>query len=210
MNCSTVIALTCSMYSCIFFGSFMSFSDGIDGGGSSCSASFIAVSILSPVAACCFARSRSRSESSSSRPSISIISPTAVWNFACTLRRLHAACSIVALSFPFTRSFAASSTAESTTSYGPCPVRSLSPLTLSRSFCRWSFGSVHRSATEVACGEKYAISCWSPSSQSSSDSSSSAAKSIVRDSRITREKHIHRASCRSPAVFFANVSVYGP
>ena len=183
------------MYSCIFFGSFMSFSDGIDGGGSSCSASFIAVSILSPVAACCFARSRSRSESSSNRPSISIISPTAVWNFACTLRRLHAACSIVALSFPFTRS---------------CPVRSLSPLTLSRSFWRWSFGSVHRSATEVACGEKYAISCWSPSSQSSSDSSSSAAKSIVRDSRITREKHIHRASCRSPAVFFANVSVYGP
>ena len=89
-----------------------------------------------------------------SAPLISIISCTAVWNLPCTFRLRHAACRITDFSLVICDSCATSSTAESTTSYGPWPVRSDSPETLSRSFCRWSFGSVHRSFTADAVGAK--------------------------------------------------------
>mmetsp|Transcript_32087 Transcript_32087/g.76425 ORF Transcript_32087/g.76425 Transcript_32087/m.76425 type:complete len:341 (+) Transcript_32087:382-1404(+) len=152
--CRAEYSPICSMYACIFFGSAISRSVGILGGGSSISAIFMAFSILSAVKFCRSSRSFSLSAMPSMRPLISMSSPTADWNLPCTLRRFQDACSSVALSLWPCFSCAASSTAESTTSKGPCPVRSLSPDTLSRSFCSCSFGSVQRSETFVLSGEK--------------------------------------------------------
>jgi hypothetical protein len=162
----------------------MSLSEGCFG-GCSLADDFIASSMVTAVSSCFDFKATSRCSMSSMRPFISIISCTAVWNLPCTFRRRHAACSTVAFSDDICSSVATSSIAESTTSYGPWPVRSDSPLTLRRSFCRCNFGSDQRSLGCEPLGEKKTISCCSPSSHGSSEDSSSAAKSTCSSERAS-------------------------